>query len=139
MSNERFRPLCAATVGAIALLIVATATAQSSLTDDGERKHAERLQTQAKDLDTDAAKATATPEGQKRVTEAIAKQFKAPEAVITDLRTKKMGFGEITIALALSQELMTRDKTLTQQRPSTRSSPSGRPGRAGARSPTIST
>jgi hypothetical protein len=35
--------------------------------------------------------------------------------VVTDLRNRKLGFGGATIALALSQELMKRDASLSQQ------------------------
>ncbi len=96
-------------------LVASPAAGQSTRPDDGERKHAERLQAQAKELDADAAKATATPAGQRRVTEAIAKQFKVQDSVVTNLRSRNMGYGEITIALALSQALMKRDTTLSQQ------------------------
>lgn len=116
MKNQQILWVCAATVGALALLFVTTAAAQSSRpVDPAEQKHADRLGAETKELDAKAAKAAATPEGQRRVTEAIAKEFKVDPSVVTDLRNRKMGFGEITTALALSQELMKRDKTLTQQ------------------------
>jgi len=83
--------------------------------DPSEQKHAERLGAEAKELDAKAGKAAATPEGQRRVTEAIAKDFKVDPSYVTDLRNRKMGYGEITIALALSQELMKQDKTMSQQ------------------------
>jgi hypothetical protein len=35
--------------------------------------------------------------------------------VVNDLRAKKMGYGEVSIALALSQQLMRRERALTQQ------------------------
>src|SRR5207244_6749320 len=34
----------------------------------------------------------------------------------TNLRNRRIGFGEATVALAFSQELMKQDKSLTQQR-----------------------
>ena len=55
-----------------------------------------------------------TPAGERRVTDAIAKDYKVGPSVVTDLRNRKMGYGEITIALALSQELMKQNKTLSQ-------------------------
>src|SRR2546421_11544192 len=85
----------------VALAFAASpAAAQSTRPDEGERKHAERLRAEVKDLDADAAKATATPAGQRRVTEAIAKQFNGQDSVVTSLRDRKMGHGEITTALA---------------------------------------
>src|SRR6266851_7011483 len=114
MRTKRVWQLCAA-AGAVALFVT-TATAQSSRpVDSSEQKHAERLGTEAQELDAKAGKAAATPEGQRRVTEAIAKDFKVDPSVVTDLRNRKMGYGEITIALALSQELMKTKTTLSQQ------------------------
>ena len=111
MKSQRVWQLCAA-AGAVALFVT-TATAQSSgPMDPSEQKHAERLGAEAKELDAKAGKA-GTPEGQRRVTDAIAKDFKVDPSVVTDLRNRKMGFGEITIALALSQELMKSSNTST--------------------------
>ena len=39
----------------------------------------------------------------------------ADPSVVTDLRNRKLGFGGAAIALALSQELMKRDSSLSQQ------------------------
>jgi hypothetical protein len=79
------------------------------------QKHERQLQADARQLDADAARVSSTPDGQRRVTERIAKEFKVQPAVVTDLRNRIGGYGQATIALALSQELMKRDKTLTQQ------------------------
>jgi len=57
-----------------------------------------------------------SPEGQQRITDTIAKQFKVDPSVVTNLRNRRIGFGEATVALAFSQELMKQDKSLTQQR-----------------------
>jgi len=102
-------------VGALALLFVSVAAAQPSTTaaDPRETQHAERIQAEASEINAESAKLT--PAGEKRVTDSIAKQFKVDPSVVTELRNKKMGFGEITTALALSQELMKQDKTITQQ------------------------
>src|SRR5213593_5223247 len=106
----------AAQAGALAFLFVSVAAAQSSRpVDPGEMKHAERLKNGAKGIDADSAKAM-SPEGQQRITETIAKQFKVDPSVVTSLRNRRIGFGEATVALALSQELMKQDKSLTQQR-----------------------
>ena len=103
----------ASQAGALAFLFVSVAAAQPQM-DPGEMKHAERLQAEAKQIDAGAAKAL-TPEGQKRITETIAKEFKVDPSVVTGLRSRKVGLGDVTVALAMSQELMKRDKTLTQQ------------------------
>jgi hypothetical protein len=78
------------------------------------QKHERQLQADAKRLDADAARASSTPDGQRRVTERIAKEFKVQPSVVTDLRSRMGGYGQATIALALSQELMKRDN-LSQQ------------------------
>jgi len=78
-------------------------------------RHEGQLQREAKQLDADAARASDTPDGQRRVTERIASQFNVQPSVVANLRNRKFGFGGATIALALSQELMKRDSTLSQQ------------------------
>jgi hypothetical protein len=107
--------IIASQVSAVALLFVSVAAAQPTTKplDAGEIKHAERVRTEATEVDAETAKLT--PAGQKRVTEAIAKQFKVDPSLVSDLRTKKMGFGEITAALALSQEAMKQNTALSQQ------------------------
>src|SRR5262249_50404908 len=106
----------AAQAGALAFLFVSVAAAQPSPpVHPPPTKHAERLQTEAKEIDAGAAKAM-SPEGQQRITETIAKQFKVDPSVVTSLRNRRIGFGEATVALALSQELMKQDKTYSQQR-----------------------
>lgn len=81
---------------------------------DAERKTVEELQAEQKRLDTDSARVmAATTDGRHRVTETIAKQFGVPDKVVDELRARKMGYGEVTIALALSQQLM--KKGLGQQ------------------------
>lgn len=82
---------------------------------EGEQRRAQQLQAEAKRLDAEAATASSTPEGQSRVTQAIAKELKVQESVVTNLRNKGLGYGEVTIAVALAQELQKRDKTLTTQ------------------------
>src|SRR2546428_802955 len=83
--------------------------------DVKDQKHERQLQADAKQLDADAARASNTPNGQRRVTERIAKEFKVQPSVVTDLHSRIGGYGQATIALALSQELMKQDKTLSQQ------------------------
>src|SRR2546425_12341470 len=79
------------------------------------QKHERRLEANADRLDAAATRAANTPDGQRRVTERIAKEFKVQPEVVTDLRSRMGGYGQATIALALSQELMKQDKTLSQQ------------------------
>src|SRR5438093_2229110 len=83
--------------------------------DVKDQKHERQLQADAKQLDADATRASNTPDGQRRVTERIAKEFKVQPSVVTDLHSRMGGYGQATIALALSQELMKQDKTLSQQ------------------------
>jgi len=113
MKTKTFWQLCAA-AGAVAVFVTTAAAQSGGAVDPSEQKHAERLGAEAKEVDAKAAKA-GTPEGQRRVTDAIAKDFKVDPSVVTDLRNRKMGFGEITIALALSQELMKTNSKLSQQ------------------------
>lgn len=92
----------------------APATPAAMPLTDAERKTVEELQAEQKRLDTDSARVmAATPDGRRRVTETIAKQFGVPDKVVDDLRARKMGYGEVSIALALSQQLM--KKGLSQQ------------------------
>jgi hypothetical protein len=83
--------------------------------DVKDRKHERQLQADAKQLDADATRASSTSDGQRRVSERIAREFKVQPSVVTDLRRRIGGYGQATIALALSQELMKQDKTLSQQ------------------------
>jgi len=94
-------------------LVLPIATSADDIKDS--QKHERQLEVDAKQIDADASRAAATPDGQSRVTERIAKQFKVQPSVVTDLRNRKLGFGSATIALALSQELMKRDPSLSQQ------------------------
>ena len=81
-----------------------------------ERKTSEELWAEQKKLDADSARVmAATPDGRRRVTEMIAKQLDVPEKMVNDLRGRKIGYGEITASLALSQRLMKRDQVTRQQ------------------------
>jgi hypothetical protein len=83
---------------------------------DAERKTSEELWVEQKQLETVGARvAAATPDGRRRVAETIAKQFSVPEKLVNDLRGRKIGYGEITVAVALSQQLIKRDKVTQQQ------------------------
>src|SRR5881296_290088 len=104
-------------VGGLLTAGVALAFPVSVPADDvkDNQKHERQLQADAKQLDADATRASNTPDGQRRVTERIAKEFKVQPSIVTDLRSRIGGYGQATIALALSQELMKQDKTLSQQ------------------------
>jgi hypothetical protein len=73
-----------------------------------------QVQAEANALDTKASRVAGTPEGQRRVAESLAAQFKVDRATVEGLRDRRMGWGEVAIALALSQELMKQNPTLTQ-------------------------
>ena len=113
------RQRLATRIFAVMLMIVGAGVAFPATTPADDRqdtiKHERQLQADAKQIDADATRASSTPEGQRRVTERIASQFNVQPSVVTDLRSRKLGFGGATIALALSQELMKRDSSLTQQ------------------------
>jgi len=104
-------------VAGLVMAVVALAWPVTVPADDikDNDKHERQLQADARQLDADAARASSTPDGQRRVTERIAKEFKVQPSVVTDLRSRLGGYGQATIALALSQDLMKRDKTLSQQ------------------------
>jgi hypothetical protein len=83
---------------------------------EAERKTVDELQAEQKQLDTNGARVmAATPDGRRRVAETIAKQFNVPDKLVNELRARKMGYGDVTVTLALSQQLMKREKTLSQQ------------------------
>jgi len=48
-------------------------------------------------------KAAASPLGAEKVTKKLSEKFSVPESTIQNLRAQKLGFGEISILLALSQ------------------------------------
>jgi hypothetical protein len=88
--------------------------AQADDTQDMQ-KHERQLQANATRLDDDAARAARTPDGQSRLDGRLAKQFNVDPSVVTGLRNRNLSPGQATIALALSQQLMKQDKTLSQQ------------------------
>ena len=91
------------------------AAAANALTE-AERKTSEELYAETKKLDTDSARVVAAaPDGRRRVAEMIAKQFNVPEKMVTELRGRKLNWGEVTATLAASQQLMKHDKISRQQ------------------------
>ena len=104
-------------VGGLLIAGVALVIPVAALADDAKdmQKHERQLQANAKRLDDDAARAARTPDGQSRLDERLAKQFNVEPSVVTGLRDQHFSHGQATIALALSQQLMKQDKTLSQQ------------------------
>lgn len=80
-----------------------------------QRKLSEELWVEQRKLDNDAKAVAATADGRRRVAETIAKEMKATDKLVMNLRDRKLGYGEITVALALSQQLMKREKVTHQQ------------------------
>jgi hypothetical protein len=93
--------------------VAKTPTAVKPLSQ-AERKMSEELWVEQRKVDSDTRATAATPDGGKRIAEAIAKQMDVTDKLVMDLRGRKLGYGEITVALAVSRQLMKRDK-LTQQ------------------------
>src|SRR5437764_2391028 len=103
--------------GSLLIAGVALALPVGASADDVKdvQKHERQLQADAKQLDADAARASSTPEGQARLNARLATQFKVDASVVSGLRARGLSYGQSTIALALSQELMKQDNTLSQQ------------------------
>ena len=81
----------------------------------GERKTSEMLWVEEKKLETDITRVMAASDGRQRVAAAIAKHFNVPEKVVRDLRARKVAHGEITVTLALAQQVLKHEK-MTHQR-----------------------
>lgn len=113
MTGKMMSRWFAGTLFAAGIVFVFPGAAPAADPPDAQ-KHERQLLADAKEIDAGATRASSTPEGQRRVTERIAKEFNVQPAVVTDLRGRFGGYGQATIALALSQELMKRDG-LSQQ------------------------
>ena len=113
----RIKPVTRWLVGMLLIVGVALGLPMGALADDAKdiQKHERQLQADTKQLDADAARAAGTPDGQRRLNERLAKQFNVDPSVVTGLRNRNLSPGQATIALALSQQLMKQDKTLSQQ------------------------
>ena len=81
---------------------------------DAERKLSEELWVEQKRLDTDSTKLTAKPDGRARMTAMLAKQYNVSDKLISDLRDRKLGYGEISASLAFTNQLMKHDKSTRQ-------------------------
>lgn len=105
-------------VGVLLMVGVGLGLPTASLAEDAKdtQKKEQQLQAEARQLNADAERSAKTPDGQRRLDERLAKQFNVSQSVITGLRTDRhLSYGQATIALALSQQLMKQDKTLSQQ------------------------
>jgi hypothetical protein len=80
-----------------------------------ERRTSEELWVEQRKLDADARAVAAKTDGQRRVVQTLAKQLRVPEKLVTDLRGRKLAYGELTVALALSHQLVKRDKVSHQR------------------------
>jgi len=104
-------------VGSLLIAGVAAVIPVAAMADDAKdmQKNERQLQANAKRLDDDAARAARTPDGQGRLDARLAKQFNVDPSVVSGLRDRHLSYGQSTIALALAQQLMKQDKTLSQQ------------------------
>ena len=80
-----------------------------------ERKMSEELWAEQRKVDADTRAVAASADGRKRIAEAIAKQMDVTDKLVMDLRGRKLGYGELTVALGMSRQLMKRDKMTQQQ------------------------
>ncbi len=80
----------------IVVFIGLTATSVSAQT-----KEEAKLDKSAAAVDKDAS----TPQGEKAVIQRLEKEFKVDDARINDLRGQKLGYGEISIVLAMAQKM----------------------------------
>jgi hypothetical protein len=80
-----------------------------------ERKISEELWIEQRKVDSDTRATAATPDGRRRIAETIAKQMDVTDKLVMDLRGRKLGYGEITVALAFARQVMKREKVTQQQ------------------------
>jgi hypothetical protein len=105
-------------VGALLMAGVALGLPMASLAEDAKdvQQKERQLQAEARQLNADATRAATTPDGQRRLDARLAKQFDVNESFVTQLRTDHhLSYGQATIALALSQQLMKQNTKLNQQ------------------------
>jgi hypothetical protein len=90
-----------------------TSAAAAKPLTEAELKMVDELQAAQKEFDTDVARALAgSPVGRRRVAETVARHFNVSEKIVNEIRARRIGYGEVTIALSLSQQLMKREKGL---------------------------
>ena len=80
---------------------LAFCTASFAAADEGLSKDEQKLERTSSDVDKDAT----SPEGQKAVESRLKSEFKVDDARVQGLRDQKLGYGEISIALALAQKM----------------------------------
>src|SRR5262249_45699592 len=105
-------------VGVVFAVGVAFGLPMGALADDAKdvQQKERQLQAEARQLNADATRAASTPEGQRRLDERLAKQFNVNESLVANLRTERhLSYGQATITLALSQQLMKEGKAPNQQ------------------------
>jgi len=82
-------------------VVLAFGAASSAGAAEGSPKDEQKLEQASSDLDKSATR----PEGQQAVESRLKSEFKVDEARIQGLRDQKLGYGEISIALALAQKM----------------------------------
>src|SRR5437899_12428786 len=92
--------------GSLLIAGVALALPVAASADDvnDNQKHERQLQADAKQLDADAARASSTPDGQRRVAERSAKGINVQTSVVTDLRKRTSAYGQATGEPAASHD-----------------------------------
>ncbi len=86
---------------ALYLMVGLALSAASYAAAEDATKDEQKLERTSTDVDEDAAR----PEGQKNVESQLKSEYKVDDARIQGLRDQKMGYGEISIALALASKL----------------------------------
>jgi len=115
-ASQKPQPQAKPVGSVVAVKPAAAAKPTANALTETERKMSEELYIETKKLDTDSARVVAAaPDGRRRVAEMIAKQFNVPEKMVTELRGRKLNWGEVTATLAASQQLMKHDKVSRQQ------------------------
>ena len=106
----------AASAKASATPVKAHITKSATTLSAAERTLSEQIWTEQKKLDAEVVRiAAATPDGGRRATRAIARQFDVPANLVNNLHGQGIGYGEVATSLALSRQLVTRDKVKREQ------------------------
>jgi len=106
----------ARSAAASAMPVKAHITKSATTLSAAERTLSEQIWTEQKKLDAEVVRiAAATPDGGRRATRAIARQFDVPANLVNDLHGQGIGYGEVATSLALSRQLVTRDKVKREQ------------------------
>ena len=80
---------------------LAFCAASFALADDGSSKDEQKLERTSSAVDKDATR----PEGPKMVESRLKSEFKVDDARVQGLRDQKLGYGEISIVLALAEKM----------------------------------